>query len=239
MTNLYSKDYIQKIRNEVLSGKSKYKVAKELGISDTIVYSCTKDIPSRKRAKPINKEMIQKIRDEVLSGKSKYQVAKETGINQQVVLKHTKDLPNHRRDEPCIRGKAFNLLKQLLEQGYVPSNQETCNILRTMKRHLPIIQLARFEGKSVYYLNDKSKLALQSIIKQKNSKIISYQELGRITKIFNINLSIDEKNNILGKTKHSFGSKKQKIKHIYKTISKEYQLKIDDFFGRFLHSEVL
>lgn len=239
MAEKYSKELIQKIRNEVLSGINKYRVAKKLGISDTIVYSCTKDIPSRKRAKPLTKKTISKIREEVLSGKSKYQVAKETGINQLVVLKHTRDLPNRKRDEPCIHGKSFNLLKQLLENGYVPSKQETHYILRTMKRHLPIIQLARIEGKSVYYLNDKSKLALKSILQQKSSRIISYQELGRITQVFDINLSIDEKNSILGKNKPFLHTKKKKVKHVYKTFSKECQSKIDDFFGRFLHSEVL
>ena len=84
-----------------------------------------------------------------------------------------------------------------------------------------------------------ARCALQSIIKQKNSRVIDYQELGRITKVFNINLSIDEKKSFLGKSKLTFCVKKQKIKNVYKTFSKDCQSKIDDFFGRFLHSEVL
>lgn len=43
----YPKRIIKKIRKEILSGKTKYSVAKELNICDKMVYYYTKDIPSK------------------------------------------------------------------------------------------------------------------------------------------------------------------------------------------------
>lgn len=59
---------IRKIRREVLSGKSNYQVAKELGISQKAVYYHTRDIPSKNpgrteiRGKTLDllKELLQK-----------------------------------------------------------------------------------------------------------------------------------------------------------------------------------
>ena len=47
MSSKYSKNLIKKIRKEVLSGKTKYHVAKEMNICDKMVYYYTKDIPSK------------------------------------------------------------------------------------------------------------------------------------------------------------------------------------------------
>ena len=47
MSTKYSKKLIQKIRDEVLSGKTKYSVAKELNVCEKMVYYYTKDIPSK------------------------------------------------------------------------------------------------------------------------------------------------------------------------------------------------
>jgi hypothetical protein len=44
MSSKYSKELIKKIRREVLSGKTKYGVAKELNVCDKMVYYYTKDI---------------------------------------------------------------------------------------------------------------------------------------------------------------------------------------------------
>ena len=47
MLRKYSKKMIKKIRREVLNGKSKYSVAKEMDISEKMVYYYTKDISSK------------------------------------------------------------------------------------------------------------------------------------------------------------------------------------------------
>lgn len=79
--------------------------------------------------KPYPKEIIQKIREEVIKGKSKYRVAKEMGIEHHSIEYHTKDLRSRQRSAPCIQGKSFALLKQLLSTGVVPSNADTHNVM--------------------------------------------------------------------------------------------------------------
>jgi len=112
--------------------------------------------------------------------------------------------------------------------------------IRRLKKYLHMIPRAQVDGRSVYcYLNDKNRLALQSMIQRKKSKIISYQELASMSKVFDIELSNEEKRCFLGKNKRHFRRKKQKMRQEHILISKEGQARIDDFFGRFLHSDVL
>ncbi len=47
MPRRHSKNIINQIRRKVLSGKSKYQVAKEMNLPDQTVYNHTKDIPSK------------------------------------------------------------------------------------------------------------------------------------------------------------------------------------------------
>jgi hypothetical protein len=42
------KDLIHKMREEVLKGKTKYRVAKEMGLYESIAYCHTSDLPSVK-----------------------------------------------------------------------------------------------------------------------------------------------------------------------------------------------
>lgn len=60
MTKPLSKEMIQRIRNEVLSGKNKFTVSKELGVSKSAVYSHTMDIPGRNQGKHYHKKPLKK-----------------------------------------------------------------------------------------------------------------------------------------------------------------------------------
>jgi len=188
--------------------------------------------------KPISKELVQQIREEVLKGKSKHQVSREMNITDTVVYKYTKDLPNRYKRDPYISGKPLELLKQLLEKGYVYT-EENRNALRALQRYFPQIKRSQFKGKSCYYLEDKNKLALLEMMKQDTSRIISYQELGRMTKVFNTSIEIEQKKAFLGRKRARSPWKIKESTNRYGSISKEKQTKIDDFLGRFLHSEVL
>jgi hypothetical protein len=77
------------------------------------------------------------------------------------------------------------------------------------------------------------------MLKQNSSRIINYQELERACQVFNTNLEIEKKRRFLGKNQPQKLRKKRKIKQSYYSFSKEKQTLLDDFFGRFLHSEVL
>ena len=188
--------------------------------------------------KLISKELIQKIRKEVLKGKSKYQVSKEMHLDRTTVYKHTKNLPNKYKREPYINGKTLELLRELLEKGYVYT-EENRNALRALQRYFPSIKRSQFKNKSCYYLEDKNKFALQEMMKKDTSRIISFQELGRMSKVFNTDLENKQKGAFLGKYQKSKRYKIKEFKRHCQLDSKEKQSKIDDFFGRFLHLEVL
>ena len=49
---LISKELIQKIREKVLKGKSKYQVSKEMRLDRTTVYKNTKDLPNKYMREP-------------------------------------------------------------------------------------------------------------------------------------------------------------------------------------------
>jgi len=121
MAEPLSKEIIQKARELVLCGRSKHSVAKELGIGVSTVHKHTKDIPSEKCSRQFSKETIQQIREEVIKGKSKYQTSKEKGLSFQLVYYYTRDLPNHQYPERGIQGRSLELLKELMEKGYVNS----------------------------------------------------------------------------------------------------------------------
>lgn len=238
MTKHLSQKIIQKIRKEVLAGKNKYRVARELGISKTAVYTHTIDIPSGNRGKPLSKEILDRIRKEIHQGKSKYQIAKEMNISPNAVYRLTKELPNKYKRQPYISGKPLELLKELLEKGFVYT-RENRNALRSLQKHFPVIKRGQFKNKSIFYLEDKSKLALKEMIKQNTSRIINYHVLANVSKVFNTSLTKSEKKQFFGKNKPGNLRRNNKSKPNYKFFSKEKQTKIDDFFGRFLHSELL
>ena len=193
-------EIIRKARELVLCGRSKNSVAKELRISRTTVYRHMRDIPGYKHQR-VSKETIQKIREEVLWGKSKYQIAKDMGLRFGVVYYHTMDLPNHVYREEGIQGKVLDLLKELMKNGYIVSTEENTQRLRRLQRYIPMIKRSQVDRRAVYYLSDKNKLALQSMIQRKKSKIFSYQELSSMSKVFDVKLSKKEKKSVLSQKK--------------------------------------
>jgi len=188
--------------------------------------------------RPLTRDVIQRMREEVLSGKSKQQVSREMNITDTVVYKHTKDLPNKYKREPYISGKPLLLLKQLLEKGYVYT-EENRNALRALQRYFPQIKRSQFKNKSCYYLEDKSKFALLELMKQNPSRIISYQDLARASEVFNTDIEIHEKRSFLGKNRWKRTRKIKESTSRYGSNPKKKQTHLDDFLGRFLHSEVL
>jgi len=186
--------------------------------------------------KHLTKEMINKLREEVLRGKSKYLVSKEMNLSESTIYKHTKDLPNKYKREPYISGKPLELLKQLMQDGFVYT-QGNRNALRSLQKHFPVIKRSQFKNISIYYLEDKNKLALQAMMKQDTSRIISYQELSLMSQVFNTDLEIQQKRRFLGKTLKPKRYKIRKFRKLHQSFSKEKQSLLDDFFGRFLHSD--
>jgi len=143
-----------------------------------------------------------------------------------------------RKNPLCIEGEALEILKELLQNGFVYTGKNR-NKLRFLQRIFPVIKRSQFKNKSIYYLEDKNKVALQAMMKQDTSRIISYQELSRMSQVFNTDLEIQQKRRFLGKNPHRKWWKRRKIKQGQIQNSKEKQSILDDFLGRFLHSELL
>jgi len=186
----------------------------------------------------LTKDDIQRMREEILKGKSKYQVPKEMHIDRTTVYNYTKDLPNKYHREPYLSGKPLELLKQLLEKGYVYT-EENRNALRSLQRYFPQIKRSQFKNKSCYYLEDKNKLALLELMKQNTTRIISYQDIAKACQVFHTDIEIYEKRAFLGKNRWRRTRKIKESTIHYGSNPKEKQSKIDDFLGRFLHSDVL
>lgn len=70
---------------------------------------------------------------------------------------------------------------------------------------------------------------------QNTSRVISFQDLGRLSQVFNIDLEIKQKRAFLGKNLKPRRYKNKNFNQQHQQNSKEKQLKIDDFFGIILH----
>jgi hypothetical protein len=138
----------------------------------------------------------------------------------------------------CIEGEALDILKQLLQDGYVYTGKNR-NRLRFLQRIFPVIKRSQYKNKSIYYLEDKNKLALQEMMIQNKSRIISFQDLSRMSQVFNTYLEIKQKRTFLGKKLKPKRYKIKKFRQYHQSFSKEKQTLLDDFLGRILHSEVL
>jgi len=190
-------------------------------------------------ANKYSEELIEEIRKQVLSGKNKHRVAKEMNICAKTVYYYTRDIPSTNPGRTEIRGKTLDVLKTLLTEGSVVSNAKNNDNLRTLQMHFPSIKRSQFKGRSIYYLEDKNKLALRRMMKEGKSRIISFQDLGRLSQVFNTGLEINEKRRFLGRNLKPRHYKIKKFKQHYQSSSKEKQSLLDDFLGRFLHSELL
>ena len=140
--------------------------------------------------------------------------------------------------KPYIHGETLELLKQLLKDGYVYTGKNRSR-LRFLQKIFPSIRRAQYKNRSIYFLEDKNKLALKEMIQHDPSRIINYQELARASQVFNTDISKPEKKQFFGKNKPRSRRRNHKSKPDYVPVSKEKQALLDDFFGRFLHSEVL
>ena len=142
------------------------------------------------------------------------------------------------KKEPCVEGEALEILKELLKDGFVYTGTRR-NKLRFLQRLFPVIKRAQFKNRSIYFLEDKNKKALLEMMKQDTSRIISYQELAKMTHVFNTDIDICEKRSFLGKNRWRKARKIKESTGHYGSNPKEKQSLLDDFLGRFLHSEVL
>lgn len=191
-----SKEVIEKIRQEVGDGKAKLQVARELGISRTTVEKYTRDMPRRKNYSPEEKEEIREL---VKAVGVKILVSREFDIPEGTVRRITKDV-KFKPGNSTIGGKPLQLLKELMEKGYVLLENNLTYHYRILKRHFPMIQKVNAKGKSIAFLHDKKEEALRFFLQNMRYRVMSYHELKPITRLFGVNLSTGEKQKFLGRS---------------------------------------
>jgi len=179
----------------------------------------------------LSKETIEKIREDDIIGKSRYQIARECGISANAVYNYTKDIPSSGRKDPCIRGKALELLKELLSKGYVHTEKNR-SYLRVLQKHFPMIKRSQYKVRSIYYLEDKNKTALQMMVKHEKSRVINYQDLASAARVFGVKLSTDEKHSLFGKKTKPDLRIMRRREGGYISCYKKSQTNLDDFMDK-------
>ena len=210
MTKHLSKLTIANIREQVLNGKSKSQVARDLNISFRTVWNHTKDIRTQK---VLPKKLKDRIRGEIKNGKSKSQTAREYNISRTIVFNIAKDLPNAPDGWSGIRGKTLDLLREIVAKGYaVPSckcNQQRYIVLR---KYFPTICRISIYGKSIFFLMGHEDVAVRAFLVSTRKKIISYQELRQVTEVFGADLGKKEKEAFLFRNRKRGMARKHGVK---------------------------
>lgn len=141
----------------------------------------------------LSDELIDKIRYYVKRYNSKINAANKLGLSYDTVRFYTKDIRLKSRKKNAdylgIYGKSLDLLKELFEKDYAFSSKKyTTTHYVKLKKYFPKIRRTKMYGKMIYYLDDKSKIAAQAFLKITNKKVMSYQELKQIERVFNTKL---------------------------------------------------
>jgi len=164
------------------------------------------------RGKPLSKDIIAEIRKGVLEGKSKYQMAKELNLEKSIVYRWTRDLPSKPCGWPGIRGKTLDILQELMTKGFIiPTGEYVHGQFLTLRKYFPSIYRITIYERQIFLLKGKEDVAIRAFLENTNKKIISYQELRNVTKVFGTDISKKEKEAFLFKKRCGRGSKNRGV----------------------------
>jgi len=188
------KDTIERIREEVIRGRSRYDVAAEFGVSPRTIYDYTDDLPKKwKRGiSQAKKDLIFKGAEE---GKSMLQISREVDVSYQTVSKFVKEVSTPDTRWPGAKGKALELLIELSENGYSMSSDK-----RTFRRVLSYFPTARrinFKGQTICFMDEKRVEALDAFLENRRVRIKSYKELKTLGEIFDVKIDRAKKEALL------------------------------------------
>ena len=165
-------------------------------------------------------DLIHKIRFYTRKYNSKIDAANKLGLPYYTVLVHTKDIRINRelvrnnygvasssnrsceRYERGIHGKALVLLKELISQGYAfPSKKYAYSHVRLLQNMFPSIRRVRMFGRVIYFIDERAKEAATSFLSIVNKRVVSFQELKEVSRVFDLSFSNNEKNQFRKKKK--------------------------------------
>lgn len=155
-----------------------------------------------RRRKSLPKKIIIQIRNEIQSGKTKFQVSREHNVPKTTVYRMTEDLPSRSCGWPGIRGETLQVLQGLLINGYFVDRR--CNTKQRyiqLKKYFPTVHKVKMYGKNIFFIEGREDVAVRALLEIIEKKIVSYQELKQITKVFDTDLSKSEKEEFLFKNR--------------------------------------
>ncbi len=172
-------------RAMVSEGILKADVARELGIPSDTVVDWTRDMPLFVRMRYPRKAKLL-VRKLAKAGVTKRKISKMANVAYATVVSLTKDIKS-KMGRFGIRGKALELLRTLVERGYLlPTDySQMIGSVRTLKKYLPI-KRARVSRAVVWYLQGSERTAMEAMLEKLQRKSIRYDELSRIRQAFGI-----------------------------------------------------
>ncbi|UCF11955.1 MAG: hypothetical protein JSW06_07915 [Thermoplasmatales archaeon] len=166
---------------------------------------------TRSRLSPAKKAWITR---KIMGGKSKYQTAKELGLSTTTVYHIAKSFPSRPYGSPGIRGGTLKLLQDIVLNGCAfYSHGDSGQKYQMLKKYFPSVCKIKMYNRTIFFLEDKKDVAARAFLENINRKIISYQELKQVTKIFDINLTRKEKLDFLGRFRSKKSLKNQRSKN--------------------------
>ncbi len=193
-----SPELIKQIRANVRKYNSKSETAKKMGLTYWIVIYYTRDITLKKEPPT---EIINKIRKMVKNGKTKMQTARELNININIVSNYTKDIYKIPK-KADISYNSFILLQEIICKGYAfQCKHYGITEYQILKKKFPTLYKFRRHGRTIFYLEDKSDIAVKAYLESLTKKITNYYHLKEITKSFKISISNEEKKRYIHKKK--------------------------------------
>jgi len=143
--------------------------------------------------KELSDKLIKQIRYYVRKYNSKIDVATKLGLFYDTVLFYTRDIRIKSRrkdiDYSGIYGKSLELLKELMQNSYAfSSGKYGLKEYIKLKKYFPQIRRTKIYGRMIYYLDDKSKFAAKALLEVTKRKVMSYQELKQIERVFDARL---------------------------------------------------
>ena len=184
----------------------------------------TKNNITYRHLSPAKKAWITR---KIKSGKSKLQTAKELNLHKTTVYEIAKDLPSAPCGWPGIRGKTLDLLQEIVSNGYIIPQGNVQQRYRILKKYFPTICRITIYCRPIFFLKGKEDVAVRAFLEKMNKKIISYQELKQVTKVFGVNLSKKEKEAFFLKKQGERGVKNSGV------LKEDALLKNDDSFSFF------
>ena len=80
---------------------------------------------------------------------------------------------------------AYNIrIKNMLKDGYHLCIPGDTNRYHTLRKYFPTVYKVNSFSKTILFLEDKSNMVAKALLEISNKKIMSYQELKQITKVF-------------------------------------------------------